>query len=189
MLIGLATLAALLTVPLFGGRISALAEVRLKAIWLAVGALAMQILIINIVPQDAGSWHRVVHLASYGVIALFVIANRDVPFLWLIALGGACNFTAIVANDGVMPAKPSALAAARVQETPGEFINSTAVPHAHLQWLGDAFATPSWFPVQNVFSIGDLMIVLGALLAFHTICGSRLAVRRGPRRVASEQPA
>src|SRR5262245_55108262 len=106
MLIGIATLAALLSVPLFGGRLSALAEVRLKATWLAIGALAMQILIINIIPEGAGTWHRVVHLASYGVIALFVVVNRDIPFLWLIALGGACNFAAIAANNGVMPASP-----------------------------------------------------------------------------------
>ena len=104
MLIGLATLAALLTVPMFGGRLTALGDVRLKATWLALGALAMQILIINVIPQDAGTMHRVIHLSSYGVIAVFVIVNRHVPFLWLIALGGAHNFIAIAANDGVMPA-------------------------------------------------------------------------------------
>ena len=76
-----------------------------------------------------------------------------------------------------------------MQETPGDFINSTAVPDAHLQFLGDVFATPSWLPVHNVFSIGDLLIVLGALLAFHTICGSRLALRRERRPVPSDQPA
>jgi hypothetical protein len=188
-LIGIATLAALLAVPLFGGRITALADVRIKALWLAFAGIAMQIAIIEILQEGGGVAHRIVHLASYGLIAAFVIVNRHIPFLWLIALGGACNLAAIAANDGVMPASRSALEAAGLQETQGEFLNSTAVPDAHLQFLGDVFATPSWLPAANVFSIGDVLIVVGALLAFHTICGSRLAVRRGPRPVASDQPA
>ena len=85
------------------------------------------------------------------------------------------NFTAIFANDGVMPASASALKAAGVQETPGEFINSTSVPDAHLQFLGDVFATPSWLPVHNVYSIGDVLIVIGVLLAVHSICDSQAA--------------
>lgn len=200
-LIGLATLAALLTVPLFGGRITALADVHVKAVWLALVGIGMQILIINVIPDGAGAMHRAVHLASYGVIAAFVIVNLEIPFLWLIALGGVCNFAAIAANDGVMPASRSALAAAGMQEAPSDFINSAAVPDAHLQFLGDVFATPSWLPVQNVYSIGDVLIVIGALLAVHSICDSQAArwvrARRARRDggeasrppVPSDQPA
>ena len=72
-----------------------------------------------------------------------------------------------------MPASTSALQTAGMQQAPGEFINSTSVPDAHLQILGDIFAIPSWLPFSNVFSIGDVLLVLGALLAFHRICGSR----------------
>src|SRR5262245_37433033 len=104
MLIGLATLIAIFTVPLFGGNLMKLGDVRFKMAWLALLGLAMQILIINVIPENAGPMHRAIHIASYFVIAAFVIVNRRVPFLWLIALGGMCNFTAIFANDGVMPA-------------------------------------------------------------------------------------
>ena len=40
------------------------------------------------------------------------------------------------------------------------------------------FWVPSSFPITNVFSIGDLLIVAGALLALHCVCSSRLALRR-----------
>ena len=54
MLIGLATLAALLTVPLFGGRITALADVRTEGRRGSRSCgLAMQILIINVIPEGA----------------------------------------------------------------------------------------------------------------------------------------
>lgn len=191
MLIGVATMLALASVPLFNGRVMALAEVRFNMPWLAFLALGMQILIINVIPQDAGGVHRTIHLGSYIVLAGFVIINRQIPFLWLIALGGSCNFAAIAANGGVMPASADALRAAGVIETPGEFINSTAVPDAKLQFLGDVFATPSWMHVNNVFSIGDVLIVIGALLAFHTICGSSAALiaARARARVRGALPS
>jgi hypothetical protein len=40
------------------------------------------------------------------------------------------------------------------------------------------FRVPSSFPITNVFSVGDLLILVGALLAMHCICASRIAVRR-----------
>jgi hypothetical protein len=107
-----------------------------------------------------------------------VVANRRIPWVWLVALGGALNFTAIAANGGVMPAAPHALEKAGFALDPEGFVNSGAVAHPHLQFLGDVFWVPSSFPISNVFSIGDVLILLGALLAMHCICASRVAVRR-----------
>ena len=94
------------------------------------------------------------------------------------ALGGMLNLAAIAANDGVMPADPSALAAAGIATDPQSFSNSTAVAEPALLLLGDILWVPEAWPVSNVFSIGDIVIVVGAFLALHTIAGSRLAVRR-----------
>lgn len=186
MLIGLALLAALATVPLRGGRIAALADVQFRAGWLAFAAIALQIGIISIVPGGSASFHRGVHLASYGLIAAFIIANRRIPYLWLISLGGALNLAAIAANGGVMPASAAALERAGMHQAPAEFINSAPVPDAHLQFLGDVFAIPAWFPVSNVFSIGDVVLIAGALLAFHRMCGAR--PWRGPAYRETQQP-
>jgi hypothetical protein len=77
-----------------------------------------------------------------------------------------------------MPADPDALEAAGVHQQAGDFANSTAVAHPHLSFLGDVFAVPASWPVSNVFSVGDVILVVAALLALHCLCGSRLALVR-----------
>ena len=47
--------------------------------------------------------------------------------------------------------------------------------------LGDVFATPSSWPLYNVYSVGDITIVLGVLVLLHGVCGSRLVPRRWRR--------
>ena len=179
MLIGLVFLALVATVPLAGGRIGALAELRFRAKGLLVGAILAQILIVSVFPKvGSEALHTTVHIGTYVAAALFVVANRRIPWVWLVALGGALNFTAIAANGGVMPAAPHALERAGFALDPEGFVNSGAVAHPHLQFLGDVFWVPSSFPISNVFSIGDVLILLGALLAMHCICASRVAVRR-----------
>jgi Family of unknown function (DUF5317) len=178
MLIGVVLLMCLATVPLARGRLGALADLRFRAPWLALAGIAAQILIISIVPEGSTWLHHAVHLVSYGLIAGFVWVNRHVPYVWLAALGGGLNLAAIAANGGVMPADPDALAAAGIQQQAGDFVNSTTVGHPHLAFLGDVFAVPSSLPVSNVYSVGDVVLVVAALLALHCVCGSRLAVRR-----------
>ena len=178
MLIGVLLVLCLASVPLARGRLAALADVRFRAAWLALVAIAGQILIISLLPRGDVWLHHAVHLATYGLIAAFLWANRHIAYLWLAALGGALNLAAITANGGVMPADPEALAAAGVHQEAGDFANSTAVAHAHLSFLGDVFAVPASWPVSNVFSVGDVILVAAALLALHCLCGSRLALVR-----------
>ncbi len=178
MLIGLAFLFCLFTVPLAGGRIGRLGLVRPRARWLLAAGLGLQVLIISIAPDGVYGLHAAIHVASYGLVIGFVAVNLSLPYLWLMALGGMLNLAAIAANDGVMPADPSALAAAGIVTDPQSFSNSTAVTEPALLLLGDILWVPEAWPVSNVFSIGDIVIVIGAFLAVHTIAGSRLAVRR-----------
>ena len=178
MLIGVLLVLCLASVPLARGRLGALADVRFRAAWLALVAIAGQILIISLLPQGDVWLHHAVHLATYGLIAAFLWANRHIAYLWLAALGGALNLAAITANGGVMPADPDALAAAGVHQQAGDFANSTALAHPHLSFLGDVFAVPASWPVSNVFSVGDVILVVAALLALHCLCGSRLALVR-----------
>jgi hypothetical protein len=178
MLIGVVLLLCLATVPLAGGRLAALADVHFRASWLAVVAILGQIVIISLLPQGNGWLHHAVHLGTYALIAAFLWANRHIAYLWLAALGGALNLAAIVANGGVMPADPDALATAGVHQEAGDFANSTAIAHPHLAFLGDVFAVPASWPVSNVFSVGDVVLVVAALLALHCLCGSRLALVR-----------
>jgi hypothetical protein len=96
----------------------------------------------------------------------------------VIAAGGALNFAAIVTNGGVMPADADAIAAAGIPLNATEFANSAPADGAPLGFLGDVFHTPGWLPIHNVFSVGDLVIVLGAFLLLHRACGTPLGRRR-----------
>jgi hypothetical protein len=80
----------------------------------------------------------------------------------------------IAVNGGVMPASRSALHTAGLEDTPGQFASSIAVGHPKLAFLGDIFAVPASFPVHNVFSVGDMVIVAGAFVLLHRACDSAL---------------
>jgi hypothetical protein len=184
MLIGAALLLCILSVPLTGGRLSRLADIEFRRAWLAVGALVIQVLIISVLPGLGEDLSEQIHLASYLLLGAFLVVNRHVPGLLVIAAGGALNFAAIATNGGVMPADPDAIAAAGIPQDATEFANSAPADGAPLGFLGDVFHTPGWLPIHNVFSVGDLVIVLGAFLLLHRACGTRLGRRARRLRTA-----
>lgn len=186
MLIGAALVLCILTVPVAGGRLAALAEIEFRRAWLALAALAAQVLVVSILPGDAYGFSAEIHLASYALLGAFVWANRHVHGLLMVGLGGALNFAAIATNGGVMPADPEAIAAAGLAEEAG-FTNSAPANDAPLGFLGDVFAVPGWFPIHNVFSVGDIVIVLGAFLVLHRATRSRLPYI--PMRPRPSRPA
>ena len=165
MLIGIAFIICLLTVPLAGGRMGALALLQPRAWWLLAAGLGLQVLIISVVPDGPQGMHTTVHIVSYVLVACFVAANWSVPYLWLIAFGGALNAVAIGLNGGVMPADPAALERSGLTIGDG-FANSAALAHPRLSALGDIIAVPAG-PLANVLSIGDLILFAGLLLLLH----------------------
>jgi hypothetical protein len=190
MTLALAFLLLLLTVPAAGGRLSALEEVRLRWVWLVALAFAIQVVIVTLAPEGDTTLHRVVHVMTYALAGACVLRNLDLRFVWVVALGGLLNFVAIAANGGVMPASRGALAAAGLDVRSGDFANSDFVENAHVWFLGDVFAVPAGWPGANVFSVGDLVMLLGALLVLHAATGSRLfAARRTAPRRAQGSPA
>ena len=179
-LIGVLLILSLISVPLLGGRLSALAEIRLRLVPLVVAALAVQILVVNVIPGGSHDLHAAVLVATYLVIAITLAANIRLPGVPLIAAGGLANFLAIVTNGGVMPASEGALRTAGLPADPQGYTNSGLVENANLAFLGDIFALPSSVPLANVFSIGDLLLALGAFILLHAVCESRLGRRRAP---------
>lgn len=168
-----------LSLPLAGARLARLGAQEPRGVWIAVAGLALQILIISIVPEGDKDVHTAVHLSSYLLVGWVVFANRHVPWLWLVGVGGLLNFIAIAANGGVMPASASASQAAGLRADPGEFVNSQVLPDPNLLFLGDVFgSTLPWPLPNNVFSIGDILMAIGAFLLLHTVCESRLSTRR-----------
>lgn len=178
MLIVVLGLLIVLSVPVCGGRLQALAGIRPHRPWIVLVALGLQVLAISVVP----TWPRPIlvaaHLTSYLLAGWFVVENRRVFGLPLIALGGALNGVTIALNGGTLPASRAALARAGIDPVAGDFNNSAVLAHPHLAWLGDVFAVPAGWPLANVFSVGDVLILVGLAYGMHRICGSRLVPGR-----------
>jgi hypothetical protein len=113
------------------------------------------------------------HLVSYLPLAAFFTLNRTTPGVLATGAGAALNLIAIAANGGTMPASASAVKAAGIPLR-SAFENSAPVRDANLWFLGDIFAIPKSLPLANVFSVGDVLIVLGAAWFIHAASGSRL---------------
>ncbi|MFN2593790.1 MAG: DUF5317 family protein [Actinomycetota bacterium] len=171
-----ALLAAVVTVPLWGGRVRALAEVELKWGWALFAAIGIQIVIISILPKSDGP-DRIAHVVSYAFAAVFIVANMRIPGLWIICLGGLMNVAVIVANGGVMYGSAAAFRSAGVHITGSHFSNSISVAHPKLAFLGDLWSIPASVPFATTLSIGDIVIAFGAFVLVHGLCGSRLFPR------------
>ena len=88
MTLALAFILLVLTVPLAGGRLTRLEDVRLRSIWLAGLAVAIQVVIVAFVPDGDATTLRVAHLASYALAGACILRNLHIPFAWMIGLGG-----------------------------------------------------------------------------------------------------
>jgi hypothetical protein len=165
------------TVPLSGGGVRNLVDHRFKALWLLVGALGIQSALATGILALQGEAAAAAHVASCALCFGFLVANRALSGLWVAALGGAVNLVAIAANHGVMPATHSAMAAAGKLPQTAEVANSALVAHPKLLFLGDVFAVPQPLFFASAFSAGDVLIVIGAGVLLHQICGLRPAAQ------------
>jgi hypothetical protein len=166
---------SLASVVAAGGHLGALASIRFRHTWTVLLALALQILIISVIPYADPLVLKTAHLASYVLIGIFVFMNRHMAGLWLLGLGWASNLIVIAVNGGIMPTAASAAASSARIVAAGEFVNSKTLTHPKLLFLGDVFAMPRNWPLHNVFSVGDILVVIGAFVMLHSLCRSRLA--------------
>jgi hypothetical protein len=185
MLLVLIAVAAVVSVPLAGGQLTRLAGLQVRAIWAVLLCAAIQVVITSVVRGGDHSLHVGLHLGSYLLVGWFLVANRKLIGMPLVSLGVTLNVVAITANGGVMPAAATALRIAGI-DTSGGFANSDAVAHPRLLALGDVIPVPGPWPIGNVMSVGDLLIVVGVMVLMHVTCRSRLSRSRPDAgRVAS----
>jgi hypothetical protein len=169
---------------------------RFRILWwqLALGPIAV-LLVLHNPPWNQQTWALAwgpgIWVACLISIWLVLVRNgvsnnsARVAFR-VAALGVGLNLLVVVANGGFMPQSAEARLAARgtplVAEGSAPQLRtvSQAGPESRLAWLGDVVAQPSWMPMANVTSIGDLVLSTAlALWAFQTIAaGRRPQVRR-----------
>ncbi len=156
-----------------GGQLSQLKSLPLQSYWLALVALLIQVILVytNLLLALDRTVHAVVLALTYGLLALFVWRNRQLPGMWLVGIGLLANTLVIFANGGYMPITYDALVAAGH----GRLVSSTAsgtlvlsskdvlltIAETRFWLLSDIFVIPPPFPIPSVFSLGDAVIALG----------------------------
>ncbi|WP_088320274.1 DUF5317 domain-containing protein [Kineosporia sp. R_H_3] len=177
MIVPVCALLAVLAPLLVGGRLRGFAVLRLRRTEVVSAAFVVQFAAVSVLPGPRALLVAL-HVGSYLAAGAFVVVNRRVPGIVVLGLGALSNGLTIAVNGGTLPASSAALARAGMLEaetlgTAAGLANSGIVADPRLAFLGDVFAVPAGWPLANVFSVGDLLIVLGAGWASLRICGTR----------------
>jgi hypothetical protein len=148
-----------------GGRLAAVAELKVHGLSLFYAAIVLQIVAFpaSFLPwatgEEAGRW---IWLASYACVLCGAALNLHLRGVALTASGILLNLTAIIANGGSMPALPRAVHGAGMSA--GVHHNSITTAEPRLAWFVDRWSAPDWLPLANVFSVGDVVLAVGAVV-------------------------
>lgn len=191
MIVVVAVLIAFFAALAAGGSFRNLGGVRFRFLPLVFLALFTQVVIFTSIAGDTDLVHRIgpwIYVGTIVVLLGVMLMNLAIPGMKLVLLGTLLNGLVITANGGFMPAPEDALRAAgrldhvlqdEAEIAAGEpYILSNseiAEDGAPLLILGDIFYIPEPWPLHNVFSIGDILIAVGAGYALFTL------MRRAPR--------
>ena len=171
MLVLYAIATGLLVGVLTGGSWSSLAGLRIRwSALIAISILLQIALFAEPVASRVGAAGPAIYVGSTILAILAVARNLAIPGVPLVLAGALSNMAAVLANGGYMPASSAALELAG-RSTPSVYSNSSSVVDPALWPLTDLMALPSWIPLANVFSVGDVLIGLG--LAILVVLGMR----------------
>ncbi len=193
MLNGVIVLIVIAVALLRGGSLRNLVALELRWLPLVLGSLGLQVLIFTpfraepLIPVATAP----LYVLSMALLVIWVVLNRHIPGIILIAAGVLMNLAAIAANGGYMPVAPEAAQyAGRIARYAADGLpianNSLAIADNVRLWiLTDIFPIPAGIPLANVFSLGDVLLTTGiAILCYRAIRGLATA---SPAR--AEQPA
>jgi hypothetical protein len=179
---------ALVVVLVTRGSFSQLFRLPIQSIWMVLVALAIQIFLALVeLPSDRfDDLGLALVMASYAFLLAFCFVNVRISMMWVIGLGIALNALVIGLNQG-MPTADNEVTT-RSGRTIEEPIERTVKhrPESEddlLPFLGDRLRVPD--PVDEVISIGDIVIGLGIIL----VCYQASRVRRPARSRRSERTA
>jgi hypothetical protein len=161
---------------LLGGRLGRLADVRLRAPWLFYLAIRLQIVAFSSLLGRHEGVATVFSIGSYAALVIVFALNVRLTGMPIAGAGMLLNLAAMLANGGHMPALPSAMRDAGLAYT-GVHNNSVADASPTLAWFVDRWAAPSWAPMANVYSVGDVLIGVGAAVIVAAAMGARVPLR------------
>ena len=168
---------------LLGGRPLAIADLRIR--WwplIVVGFVSQVVLFSEQVSSVIGDAGPPLYVVSTLMVGAAVLRNLSISGMPLIVLGAVSNMTAILANGGYMPSTAEALAAIG-KGAPVVYSNSSLVAEPAFPWLIDRFVLPTWLPLHNVFSVGDVILGVGVawLIVATMVRGRRTRSRPAER--------
>lgn len=151
-----------------------LKTIRLEHEWLVLVGIIPQLIAFQIPWTSSGlpdKFAPYILVSSQILLLIFAWLNRKQPGFWLLAAGLLLNFVVILLNGGLMPISPATveklLPAANLNLQVGERLGTTKdilLPEAqtNLYWLSDRFTLPAWMRYRVAFSLGDILIAIGA---------------------------
>ena len=171
-----------------GGRLRRIADARLHLPWLLFAGLALQIGVDVAagrgVLADASAAGLALLVLSQVLVVAWLVINRHLPGVGLVAAGLAMN-AAVIAANGAMPVDPEAMRALGLGELevpPGK--HTLLTDGTRLPWLADILPLP---PLRSIISVGDIVIAAGLLPLTHALMSWRTeSERRGGRRGVSD---
>lgn len=154
-----------------------LRPIQLKVTWLVFIAVIPQVVLFQIpavgrhVPEALAP---IILVSSQVFLVGFALLNFNRSGFWALGLGLVANFIAIVSNGGWMPISPETVRRI-LPSLPGDFSlvdrrlglsKDWIIPTSEMNfpWLSDRFTTPGWLSYKVAFSIGDILIAIGAIL-------------------------
>jgi hypothetical protein len=167
-------LLAIVVSTVLGGRVHRIADAHLRQVWLLFVGLALQ-LGVDLAAgrgllEDAGSGGLALLVTSQVLVVAWLALNRQLPGVWLVAVGLGLNAIVMAAN-GAMPVDPAAMRALGLGELevpPGK--HTLLTDGTRLPWLADIIPIR---PLRSIVSVGDLVLALGLLPMTHALMTSR----------------
>ena len=154
-----------------------LKPIRLNFGWLVFIAVLPQILLFQIPAvgrQIPDALVSIILIASQTTLLGFAVTNLPQPGMWALGIGLAANFLAIVWNGGWMPISPVTvhrilpslpndypLVGRRLGISKDWIFDNNNI---NLSGLADRFTIPDWISYKAAFSIGDVLIAIGAIM-------------------------
>ena len=141
-----------------------------------------------------GEWAPVILVSTQLLLLVFAWFNRRQPGFWLLGLGLALNLLVILLNGGYMPISPETVrknypyapdSAWRVGQRLGNGKDIVLpVEETRLWFLSDRFTFQSGGNLFVAFSLGDILIALGAFWLLWSLGGPSKSVHAGQDRCA-----
>lgn len=168
--VGLVLLIAVGTSVARGGRFAALAHAERRGGWLLFAGVSLQVTADAVVAfgwLQAGSLPTyLLILASQLTVLAWLLMNRSLPGIILVAIGLALNAAVMAANGG-MPVDPEAIVA--IGQHPSELVHGKHVlldASTRLAWLADIWPIPM---IRSIISLGDVVLAAGLVPLTHAL--------------------